>query len=79
MKGSEEGRPPPASSLVFWVDALDIEPRVTSIVWLELRGPEVVADVDDAVMVLPRASVVVKSHCFASTFGGIEGLVTLVP
>jgi hypothetical protein len=77
MKGSLEGRPPPASSLVLCVvDALDMEPRVTSIV---LRGFEGAADVEDAEIVLPRASVVVRSHCFASTFGGIEGLVTLVP
>ena len=76
MKGSEEGRPPPGSSLILCVDALDMEPRVTSIV---LRGLEGVADFEDADMVLPRASVVVKSHCFASTLGGMEGLVTLVP
>jgi hypothetical protein len=75
IKGSEEGRLPPASSLVLWVDTLDMEPRVTSIVF---RGPEGAADVEDAEMVLPRASVAV-SHCFASTFGGIEGLVTFVP
>lgn len=77
MKGSEEAAP---SSRVLWVDVLEIEARVRSIVGPEVpRGPEV-ADVAD--MVLPSASVVVRSHCFASAVlgrMGAGGLVALPP
>ena len=52
-----------------------MEPRVTSMVWIWCdREPEA-AGAEDADKVLPRASVVVKSHCFASTvFGRTGGL-----
>jgi hypothetical protein len=79
MKGSVEGTP--VSSLVLWVEALDMEPLVMSMLLPEwVRGPDV-AEVEDADMVLPRASVVVRSHCFASTvLGRMDGLaVALAP
>lgn len=78
MNGSDEAVPP--SSRVPWVEVLEIEPRVTSIGWPAARGPGEVAVVEVADIVLPRASVVVRSHCFASAvFGRIGGLVTLPP
>lgn len=62
---------PAASSFVNWVELLDMEPLVMSIV-LWWRVPDE-ALVEDTEMVLPRASVVVRSHCFASTALGREG------
>jgi hypothetical protein len=77
MKGSEGT---PISSLVLWVEVLEMEPLVTSIGWPCGRGPGEVAVVELAERVLPRASVVVKSHCFASAvLGRMGGLVTLPP
>lgn len=58
-----------------------MEPRVMSMLLPEwVRGPDE-AEVEDAEMVLPRASVVVRSHCFASTVLGRMGglLVALAP
>lgn len=60
------------SSRALWVEVLDMEPRVTSI-WPEARGPGEFAVAEDADIVLPRASVVVKSHCFASAVLGRNG------
>ena len=71
MKGSVEGTP--VSSLVLWVELLDMEPRVMSMLWPERVRAPVEAEVEDAEMVLPRASVVVRSHCFASTVLGRMG------
>jgi hypothetical protein len=71
MKGSVEGTP--GSSLMLWVELLDIEPRVISMLLFGWRrGPEE-AEAEEADMVLPRASVVVRSHCFASTVLGRMG------
>ena len=71
MKGSVEGTP--GSSLMLWVELLDMEPRVISMLLFGWRrGPEE-AEADEADMVLPRASVVVRSHCFASTVLGRMG------
>lgn len=71
MKGSVEGTP--GSSLMLWVELLDMEPRVISMLLFGWRrGPEE-ADAEEADMVLPRASVVVRSHCFASTVLGRMG------
>lgn len=69
------------SSLMLWVEPLDMEPRVISIVLSEWDRAPNEADVEGAEMVLPRASVVVRSHCFASTvLGRIGGLaVALAP
>ena len=79
MKGSVEGTP--GSSLMLWVELLDMEPRVISMLLFGWRrGPEE-AEAEEADMVLPRASVVVRSHCFASTVLGRMGglLVALEP
>jgi hypothetical protein len=71
MKGSVEGTP--GSSLMLWVELLDMEPRVISMLLFGWRrGPEE-AEAEEADMVLPRASVVVRSHCFASTVLGRMG------
>ena len=71
MKGSVEGTPGP--SLMLWVELLDMEPRVISMLLFGWRrGPEE-AEAEEADMVLPRASVVVRSHCFASTVLGRMG------
>lgn len=61
MKGSDA-----VSLALCAVEALEMEPRVASIGWLGARGPGEVAVVEEWDMVLPRASVVVKSHCFVS-------------
>jgi hypothetical protein len=60
------------SSLVLWVEVLEIEARIASdevaaagVGDVELDAPE---------MVRPRASVVVKSHCFASAVFGLSGV-----
>jgi hypothetical protein len=75
MKGSEN-----VSLELCAVDALDVEPRVASIGWPESRGPGEVAVAEDADMVLPKASVVVKSHCFVSAvFGRIGGVLAFPP
>ena len=73
MNGSVEGTP--GSSLILWVELPDMEPRVMSMLLLEwMREPDE-AEAEDADMVLPRASVVVRSHCFASTvLGRMDGL-----
>lgn len=77
MNGSRGAAP--MSSRALWVEVLDIEPRVTSI-WPEARGPRDCAVVEDADIVLPRASVVAGSHCLGSAvFGRNGGLVTLGP
>jgi hypothetical protein len=71
----------PGSSRALWVELLDMEPRVMSMLLAEwVRGPDE-AEAEDADMVLPRASVVVRSHCFASTVLGRMGglLLALVP
>jgi hypothetical protein len=53
-----------------------MEPRVASIGWS--RGAGEVAE--DAEMVLPNASVVVKSHCFVSAvFGRMGGVLEFPP
>ena len=71
MKGSVEGTP--GSSLMLWVELLDMEHRVISMLLFGWRrGPEE-AEAEEADMVLPRASVVVRSHCFASTVLGRMG------
>ena len=71
MKGSVEETP--GSSLMLWVELLDMEPRVISMLLFGWRrGPEE-AEAEEADMVLPRASVVVRSHCFASTVLGRMG------
>ena len=71
MKGSVEGTP--GSSLMLWVELLDMEPRVISMLLFGWRrGPEE-AEAEEADIVLPRASVVVRSHCFASTVLGRMG------
>jgi hypothetical protein len=45
---------------------------------MEARGPDEVAE--DAEMVLPKASVVVKSHCLVSAvFGRIDGVLFVFP
>lgn len=75
MNGSAEFAP---SSLALWpVEALEMEPRAVSIGWPETRGPGEVAVVEEPDIVLPRASVVVKSHCFASAVLGRMGGVLL--
>jgi hypothetical protein len=57
-----------------------MEPRVVSIGWPEARGPGEVAVAEDAEIVLPKASVVVKSHCFVSAvFGRIDGVLFAFP
>lgn len=54
------------SSFVLWVDVLEMEPRVASIEAAGVGAGELlVAEAPD--IVLPSASVVVKSHCFASS------------
>lgn len=77
------------SSRVLCVEVLEMEARVTSMEgWPGARGPGKAAaaavEVEDedgaAEMVLPRASVVVRSHCFASTaLGRMGGEETLPP
>lgn len=53
--------------------AARMEPRVISMLLFGWRrGPEE-AEAEEADMVLPRASVVVRSHCFASTVLGRMG------
>jgi hypothetical protein len=75
MKGSED-----VSLELCAVDALDMEPRVASIGWLESRGLGEVAVAEDADMVLPKASVVVKSHCLVSAvLGRIGGVLAFPP
>lgn len=78
MKGSADV--PAVSSLALRVELLDMEPRVMSMVWVWwVREPDA-AGAEEADKVLPRASVVVRSHCFASTvLGRMGGLVGLVP
>ena len=71
MKGSVEGTP--GSSLMLWVELLDMEPRVISMLLFGWRRGPVEAEAEEADMVLPRASVVVRSHCFASTVLGRMG------
>jgi hypothetical protein len=63
------------------VEALEMEPRVASIGLPETRGPGEVAGaaVEVAEMVLPKASVVVKSHCFVSAVLGRIGGVLVFP
>lgn len=58
---------------MLWVELLDMEPRVISMLLFGWRrGPEE-TEAEEADMVLPRASVVVRSHCFASTVLGRMG------
>jgi hypothetical protein len=63
MNGSETL---PSSRLLWAVEALEMEPRVISIELPGMREPGEDAVVEVAEIVLPRASVVVKSRCFAS-------------
>lgn len=75
MKGSVEDV---VSLVLCAVEALDMEPRVASIGLSGARSPGEVTE--EAEIVLPRASVVVKSHCFSSAgFGRADGVLELPP
>lgn len=68
MKGVEV---PTLSSLVLWIEELEIEPRVASMCCpgaeaLELEAPD---------MIRPSASVVVKFHCLAASADAVLGLI----
>jgi hypothetical protein len=65
------------SSLVLWVEVLDMEPRVGSIESFGFGAGELVLDAPD--IVRPRASVVVRSHCFASAVLGLMGVPLALP
>ena len=59
------------SSLMLWVEELEIEPRVASMDCpgaeaLELEAPDTIR---------PSASVVVKSHCLAVSAEAVLGLI----
>ena len=64
---------------MLWVEEPDTEPRVVSMEWAGVRAGELDEVLD---IVLPRASVVAKSHCFASVdavLGLTDALLTLLP